>query len=35
MTLDRELVGAAFVHLDADQRVILALRYYRDLQVDE
>lgn len=35
MTLDRELVGAAFVHLDADQRIILALRYYRDLQVDE
>ena len=33
--LDRELVGAAFVHLDVDDRIVLALRYYRDLQVDD
>jgi RNA polymerase sigma-70 factor (ECF subfamily) len=34
-TLDRDLVGSAFVHLGPDDRIILALRYYRDLQVDE
>ena len=33
--LDRQLVGAAFVHLDVDDRVVLALRYYRDLRVDD
>jgi RNA polymerase sigma-70 factor (ECF subfamily) len=35
VTLDRDLVGSAFGHLDPDDRVVLALRYYRDLQVDE
>ena len=33
--LNRELVGAAFVHLDVDDRIVLALRYYRDLRVDD
>jgi len=35
VTLDRDLVGAAFVHLGTDDRIVLALRYYRDLQVDD
>ena len=32
---DRELVGSAFAHLSADDRIVLALRYYRDLPVDD
>jgi len=34
-THDRQLVGAAFVNLSADDRIVIALRYYRDLQVDD
>ena len=34
-TLDRDLIGSAFVHLGPDDRIVLALRYYRDLQVDD
>ncbi len=34
-TDDRELIGSAFVHLGADDRIVLALRYYRDLPVDD
>lgn len=32
---DRQLVGAAFARLGADDRIVLALRFYRDLQVDD
>lgn len=32
---DRELIGSAFADLSLDDRVVLALRYYRDLQVDD
>jgi RNA polymerase sigma-70 factor (ECF subfamily) len=35
VTLDRDLVESAFGHLDPDDRIVLALRYYRDLQVDD
>ena len=35
LTLDRDLVGSAFAHLGPDDRIVLALRYYRDLQVDD
>jgi RNA polymerase sigma-70 factor (ECF subfamily) len=34
-TLDRDLIGPYFGQLGADDRIVLALRYYRDLQVDE
>lgn len=32
---DRDLIGAALVTLSPDHRLVLALRYYRDLPVDE
>jgi RNA polymerase sigma-70 factor (ECF subfamily) len=32
---DRDLIGTALARLDADHRVVLALRYHRDLTVDE
>jgi RNA polymerase sigma-70 factor (ECF subfamily) len=34
-TLDRDLIGGAFAHLGPDDRIVLILRYYRDLQVEE
>ncbi len=35
MIHDRQLVGAAFTRLSADDRIVLALRFYRDLTVDD
>jgi RNA polymerase sigma-70 factor, ECF subfamily len=32
---DRDVLGAALTTLSADQRVVVALRYYRDLPIDE
>jgi RNA polymerase sigma-70 factor, ECF subfamily len=32
---DRDVLGTAIATLSADHRVVVALRYYRDLQVDE
>jgi RNA polymerase sigma-70 factor (ECF subfamily) len=32
---DRDLLGNAIATLSPDHRVVVALRYYRDLQVDE
>jgi RNA polymerase sigma-70 factor (ECF subfamily) len=32
---DRDVLGNAIATLSADHRVVVALRYYRDLQVDE
>jgi RNA polymerase sigma-70 factor, ECF subfamily len=34
-TQDRDVIGAALATLSADQRVVVALRYYLDLPVDE
>lgn len=34
-TQDREIIGRALARLDADHRVVVALRFYRDLTVDE
>ncbi|MEA2619609.1 MAG: hypothetical protein QOC97_382 [Chloroflexota bacterium] len=34
-TEDREVVGAAIAGLSPDHQVVVALRYYRDLTVDE
>ena len=34
-SLDRELIGAAISSLPPDQRVVVALRYYRDLPADQ
>jgi RNA polymerase sigma-70 factor, ECF subfamily len=35
MTHDREVIGEAIAQLTPDHRVVIALRYYRDLKVDE
>jgi RNA polymerase sigma-70 factor (ECF subfamily) len=32
---DRELIGAALATLSAEHRVVVALRYYRDLSIDQ
>jgi RNA polymerase sigma-70 factor (ECF subfamily) len=32
---DRDLIGAALATLSVDHRVVVALRYYRDLSIDE
>jgi DNA-directed RNA polymerase specialized sigma24 family protein len=32
---DRDAVGRGLARLDPDQRIVLVLRYYRDLPVDE
>ena len=32
---DRDVIGAALAALPAEQRVVVALRYYRDLAVDD
>ncbi len=33
--LDRDLIGAALAKLSPDHRVVVALRFYRDLTIDE
>jgi RNA polymerase sigma-70 factor (ECF subfamily) len=33
--LSRDALDRAFVRLDPDQRIVIALRFYRDLQVDQ
>jgi RNA polymerase sigma-70 factor (ECF subfamily) len=34
-TNDRDALGSAMANLSADHRIVVALRYYRDLPVDE
>jgi RNA polymerase sigma-70 factor (ECF subfamily) len=34
-SIDREVIGSALATLSADHQVVLALRFYRDLTIDE
>jgi RNA polymerase sigma-70 factor, ECF subfamily len=34
-TLERDVLAAAMTHLTPDERIVLALRYYRDLTVEQ
>jgi len=34
-SLDREVVGGAIATLSADHQVVIALRFYRDLTIDQ